>query len=225
MSEWSAGRERGWSGMSVSPGRTMNDIRSLNWQFVVPQQPDSFLFLPIDSESVPGATTPNGIGGLEDALHRGPFSAVAAPDLAAWLEPGQKSRPASLLGRLADAVSPGGWLYVGFPNRPFPRRPTAPGALRMRTAIKVVRRRGFTDIRTFLPFPDQRCPAYLISAEPRAPLGYFLARLVFPYVTDPQDAPRRQRQIMRMRNAALASPHPIRVRFAPAGALVARRAG
>jgi hypothetical protein len=95
----------------------------------------------------------------------------------------------------------------------------------MRAAIRLVRRRGFTDVRTFLPFPDQRCPAYLISAETGAPLRYFLARLVFPYVTDPHDAARRQRQIMLRRNVALASPHPIRVRFAPAGALLARRPG
>lgn len=203
----------------------MNDIRALNWRYLVPDEPDSLLFLPVDGEALSGSTVPNGNDGLEGVLQRGPYPAVAAPDLAAWLERGREKSPAALLRRLADAVSPGGWLYVGFPNRLYPTRPGAPGSLRLRSAVKVLRRRGFREIRTFLPFPDQRCPAYLISTETQAPLRHFLARLVFPYVTDEQDAERQQRRIMLMRNVALASPHPIRVLFAPAGALVARRDG
>jgi hypothetical protein len=203
----------------------MNDVRALNWRYLVPDEPASFLFLPVDGEALPGATIPNGNGGLEGALQRGPYPAVAAPDLAAWLEGGSEKRPAGLLRRLADAVSPGGWLYVGFPNRLYPTHPAAPGSLRLRSAIRVLRRRGFGEIRAFLPFPDQRCPAYLISTETQAPLRHFLARLVFPYVADQHDAERQQRRIMLMRNVALASPHPIRVLFAPAGAVVARRPG
>ena len=203
----------------------MSDVRALNWLFVAPEKPESLLFLPVEDESLPGAITPNGNSGLPGALDRGPYPAVAAPDLTAWVEPGERQRPSRLLGRLADAVAPGGWLYVGFPNRPYPNGNGAPPPLRMRTAIRVLRRRGLRDIQTFLPFPDQRCPAYLISADTGAPLRYFLARLVFPYVTESEDAPRRQRRIMRMRNAALASPHSLRVRFAPAGALLARRPG
>jgi hypothetical protein len=202
----------------------VNDIRGLNWRVLIPEEPKDFLFLPADHETLPGAITPNGNGGLTAAFERGPYPAVAVPDLTAWLEhaPGG---PAGLLRRLADAVAPAGWLYVGFPNRLYPARPMVSGSLRLRTAARIIRRRGLTEIRTFLPFPDHRCPAYLISAETRAPLGHFLARLVFPYSADRQDPQREQQRISRMRSLALAAPHGLRVRLAPAMALVARRPG
>lgn len=203
----------------------MSDIRVLNWRFVVPEEPAEFLFLPVDGEVVPGGITPNGDGGLAGALGRGPYPAVAAPDLAAWIRALPATSPKALLDRLADAVSPGGWLYVGFPNRAYPAHPMASGSLRLGVAAHVLRDRGFTDVQAFLPFPDQRCPAYLISAETRAPLGHFLSRLVFPYSADRPDAERRRRRITWMRRMALASPHAIRVLFAPAAALLARRPG
>jgi hypothetical protein len=200
----------------------MIDVRGLNWRFLVPDEPEAFLFLPLHDEVLPGAISPNGNGGLNAAFERGPYPAVVVPDLTAWRENAAGS-PARLLRELADAVGPGGWLYVGFSNRLNPARPMAGGSLRLRTAVRILRRRGFTEIQTFLPFPDHRCPAYVISAETRAPLGHFLARLVFPYSADRHDPQREQQRITWMRNLALASPHGIRVRFAPAMALVARR--
>jgi hypothetical protein len=203
----------------------MNDIRALNWRFLVPEEPDSLLFLPIGGEAMPGATIPSGDGGLAAAFRRGPYPAVAAPDLAAWVRDVHAGSAARLLGRLADAVSPGGWLYAGFPNGLYPGRPMASESLRLGTAAKILRRRGFTQARAFLPFPDQRCPAYLISADTRGPLGHFLARLAFPYSAERHDAEQRQRRITWMRRVALASPHSIRVLFAPAVAVFARRPG
>lgn len=201
----------------------MNDIRALNWRFLVPDEPDSFLFLPVDGEALHGATTPKESGGLEEALRRGPYPAVAAPDLSAWIDGSNGNSPTRLLRRLAEAVSPKGWLYVGFPNRLYPLGPMAPGSIRLPRATRILQRLGFTEVRASLPFPNQRCPAYFVSTDTQGPLRHFLSRLVFPYAVDQPEPERLQRRIMLMRNVALASPHPVRVLFAPAAGLVARR--
>jgi hypothetical protein len=202
----------------------MTDIRALNWRFLVPEEPHGLLFLPIDAEALAGATSPNGEGGLAGAIQQGPYPAVAVPDLAAWIKYSPDESPTRLLDRLADAVAPGGWLYAGFPNRLYPGRPVAPGSIRLGTAVRILRARRFTEVSAFLPFPDQRGQAYFISADTRAPLGHFLSLLVFPYSAGGPGADQKRRRIRWMRRIALASPHPIRVLFAPAAALFARRA-
>jgi hypothetical protein len=202
----------------------MNDIRALNWRFLVPDEPHGFLFLPVDGEALAGAISPNGEGGLAGAIGQGPYPAVAVPDLAAWIRDVPDESPTRLLDRLADAVAPGGWLYAGFPNRRYPGRRAAPGSIRLGAAVRILRARRFTEVRAFLPFPDQRSQAYFISADTRAPLGHFLSLLVFPYSAGGPGADRKRSRIRWMRRIALASPHPIRVRFAPAAALLARRA-
>jgi hypothetical protein len=203
--------------------RSEFDARSLNWQFVTPDVPAGLLLLPVDVEPLTGAVIPDRAGpSLWAALREGPYPAVAAPDLGPW--GGLAGGPERLLARLAAVVRDDGWLCAGFSNRWSPLRPPGWEHLSMRKVRRVLHRAGFDRVDTYLAFPDHRRPAYLTSSG-AAELRYFLSRLFLPYVGDLRGVRARlkQRALGLIRTATLATPHTIRIRFAPAYVLVARR--
>ena len=79
-------------------------------------------------------------------------------------------------------MTPEGWLYAGFPNRWSPTALLQRKHFTSRALARGLRTAGFTEIHTYFALPSQRCPAYLVSADRRAELDYFLTRLFFPYV-------------------------------------------
>jgi hypothetical protein len=204
----------------------MSDARLLNWRFLVPSEPRDLLHLPLADERVPRAIVPQrSPSGLSAALARGPYGGVSAPDLAGWQGLADGRGALGLLAGLARSVDSGGWLYAGFPNSLYPGRSTVAGAMRLRQAVRILKRQGLSEIQSYLAFPDQTCPAYLLPLEGRSELDYFLRRLAFPFVQGAagRRARLKQRGMQLMRRAALAGPHRIRVRFAPAVAVVAWR--
>ena len=204
-----------------------SDARLLNWRFVVPSSQERLLLLSVDHESVPDAVVPaRTAADLALALREGPFTGIVvggprgvAVHLRRWRR--RLGAPAPP-GRVLD---PEGWLYAGFPNR------WLPGALRerrhftSRALTRGLRTAGFTEIRTYFALPSQRCPAYLVSADRRAELDYFLTRLFFPYVggSSPRTARVKQRLLDWGRWTALRVPHPLRVALSPGMAIVATR--
>jgi hypothetical protein len=202
------------------------DARALNWRFVVPDEPRGLLLLPADGERVEGAVSPElSASALSGALRDGPYPAVAAPDLARWAGLERAGGAADLLARLGDAVGPGGWLFAGFPNPWYPARPAATGSLGLGTARRILGRSGLGIGESYVALPDQRCPAYLVSAGAPAELEYFLRCLFRPYTGSLSGWRARlgQRSLSLMRRIALGLPHRVRVRFAPALGIVARR--
>jgi hypothetical protein len=198
-----------------------SDARLLNWLFLVPDEPDTLLLLPVGSEEWQGALVADA-GSLRALLDGGPYPAVAAPDLTGWaVRTGWGA--ARLLRRLAERVEPGGWLYAGFSNPLFPGRPFVRGSIRLRSALRVVKAAGLTEPQSYIPFPSATCPAYIVGAG-AAELDYFLRRLAFPYA-DASTTPARlaSRLLRPMLRIALAAPRRSRAGFAPAGAIVARR--
>lgn len=200
------------------------DARCLNWRFVVPHEPDGLLLLPVGGETLVGARVPG--SSAEDilaALRRGPYPAVAAPDLGAWAARVGGS-PAELLELLARAVSPGGWLYAGFGNPWYPPNPRRAGALRAGRAASVLRGAGLTVSRAYLPFPDHTCPAYLVTDGPRE-TTHFLRTLFLPYAGGRRGwrAWIFGRALSAARWAALPAPQWARSGLAPAHAVVAVR--
>jgi hypothetical protein len=199
------------------------DARPLNWRFIVPDVPPGLLLLPVGEERLTAGVIPDWTGpSLSSALGEGPYPAVAAPDLSRW--GGLVGGPAGLLLQLAASVREEGWLCTGFSNPWSPIRSTGHEPLSLGKARRVLRRAGFSRIDTYLAFPDHRRPAYLMTSG-GAELGYFLRRFFFPYVGELRGlrARLKQRALRLMRVATLATPHHVRVRFAPSYMLVARR--
>jgi len=130
-----------------------------------------------------------------------------------------------MLELLAGAVAPGGWIYAGFANPWYPARPRMTRALRLGRAMRILRRAGLTGPEVYLAFPDQACPAFLISKGGAAELDAFLRHLFLPYVgaTHGWRGRVKQRLLSLMRAMALVSPHGMKARFAPSLAIVARR--
>jgi hypothetical protein len=204
-----------------------SDARTLNWRFVVPAEPDGMLLLPSDGERIQGAVvterTPEALVG---ALARGRYPAVAIPDLTGWvgLDPEVESAR-ELLQRLGASVAPGGWLYAGFANAYSPLRPFGRGTLSRASAVRALRAAGFDDPSVYVPFPDQRLPAYLVSAMRQNELGYFLRELSFPHVEDATGirGMLRRRSRSLLQRAATALPPTLTARLVPSFAIVARR--
>jgi len=204
-----------------------SDARVLNWRFVVPSSQERLLLLSVDDESVPDAVVPARTATeLGLAIREGPFTGIVVGDLAAWQAiHAEGNRSSELLPLLVMSLADGGWLYAGFPNR------WAPGALLRRRHFtsraleRGLRAAGFSEIRTYFALPSQRCPAYLVSADRRAELDYFLNRLFFPYVgsSSPRTARSKQRLLDWGRWAALRVPHRMRVALSPGMAIVATR--
>ena len=200
------------------------DARAMNWRFVVPSEPAGLLLLPTDGERVPGAVVPARTArALEEVLARGPFPAVAVPDLGPWAR--VLGSPSALVRRLAGAVDRGGWLYAGFANALFPGRPFARGSLRPGSVRGSLAATGPWSVERYFPLPDQRRPAFLVPAARREEMDYLLRNLFVPYPeTGPPWAARAvRRALVTMRRAALALPAGPRVRLAPAIAILARR--
>jgi hypothetical protein len=84
-----------------------------------------------------------------------------------------------------------------------------------------------SELHPYFALPSQRCPAYLISAERRTELDYFLSRLFFPHVgsRSPRMAIVKQRMVSIARTHSIRLPHFLRLGCAPALAVVARRPG
>jgi hypothetical protein len=203
-----------------------SDERALNWRFVVPSEPPGMLLLPTNGERLSGALVANRTPDALSAALSNRYPAVAAPDLSSWVgatRDGDNAR--RFLDRLARSVSPGGWIYAGFANPYSPLRPLQRGALSRRTATRTLRDAGFTEMRVYVPFPDQRLPAYLVSAGRDAELDYFVRNLSFPYVDDASGLRGRARRAIRtlLQRCAAALPTTISARVVPSFAIVARR--
>jgi hypothetical protein len=222
---------------------TVIDHRLLNWRFVVPSVPDGLLLLAAADEAgeVPAAVACD--PGLA-ALRAGPYPAVVVADLGRWttaaarLRPGAGVEPTAaaeagrrggggreLLGRAAAAVAPGGWLYASFANPLYPMRSRGVAALTLAAASRVVGDAGLRPSSSWLAFPDQHTPAYLVPAGNGPELEYFMRTFFFPYATgeSARKARIKQRALTVMRGAALLAPAGLRPRFAPAFAIVAER--
>jgi len=200
------------------------DARTLNWRFLLPDEPEGILLLPVADERVPGAIVPDrDPGALMVLLEGRRYPAVVATDAAAWSAVAGRGA-ARLLARLADAVEPGGSIYVGFANPWYPAAPRSRGSLGLRRIQRILGERGLVDAHAFVALPDQACPAYLVDAVDPACLEHFIRRLAVPHAEMPGLRGRvRQGLLMAMRLASLVAPHAMRVRLAPATAVVARR--
>jgi hypothetical protein len=200
------------------------DARTLNWRFVVPDEPEGLLYLPVNDERVPLAVVAEeGLRGLAVALRGGPYPAVAAPDLGRWA----RNRPAQagrMLARLSAAVAPGGWLCAGFANANYPATPALTGALRIRSARRILRRAGLSDLEVYYSLPNQRCPALLVPAARPVELNHVLRYLFLTYLPGEGPWAAAQRHLLTLlRRGALRTPHGIRTRFAPGFYVIARR--
>jgi hypothetical protein len=202
------------------------DARVLNWRFVVPDEPDGLLLLPVGDEALPGATVPRpSVAALSSALRRSPYPAVAAPDLGSWaaLEPTRSAL--DLLEHLAAAVGPKGWLCVGLTNPWYPGNLFSASRLRPARARRFLLDAGFSPAQTYIALPDQRCPAYLVSSDSGVELDYLLRHLFLPYVGALRGIRARAKlwAVRAMRRLALSIPPRARSSFAPAVLLVAKR--
>jgi hypothetical protein len=195
----------------------VTDARTLNWRFVVPDEPPGLLFLPTG----PGP----GPVGLAAALAAGPYPAVAVTDLGSWA----RRRPAEAgrtLARLSAAVAPGGWLCAGFANASYPGTPPLVGALRIQTARRILRRAGLSDPEVYFALPHQRCPALLVPAARPVELDHVLRQLFLTYVPSDGAWAMAQRYLLAaFRRGALLTPHLVRTLLAPGFYVVARRPG
>jgi hypothetical protein len=202
------------------------DARALNWRFLVPDEPEGLLLLRVADEELSGAVTPERTSShLAAVLRAGSYPAVVAPDLGSWASLDGVGGSGRLLSSLASSVSPRGWLTIGLANPWYPIHPFERGALGPRKAARILRSEGFGSISSYLAFPDQRCPAYLLGSDGHAELDYLLDRLFLPYVGNARGlgARLKRRVIGVFRRAALLTPHRIRAALAPAALLVARR--
>jgi len=200
------------------------DARTLNWRFVAPSEPAGMLLLAVGDETHDAAVVLRpGSGDLAGALSRGPYPAVAAPDLGAWA-PGRPGGAAHLLARLATAVGPGGWLYVGFGNAWFPCAPCRPASSTGRTARRILRRAGLSDVALYAALPDQRRPALLVPMDRPEELDHVLNVLFLNYLPGDSSWPAVRRHLLAaLRWGASTAPHRMRVHLVPAVGVLARR--
>ena len=198
------------------------DARLLNWRFVVPGEPDGLLLLPADTETVPGAVTPEK-DLLAQALTHSRYPAVAVPDLAAWVPRGQQIEASRLLAALAAAVAPGGWLCVGFRNRWYAAAPLRPGSTSLGAALGAVRRAGLTGTEVYAALPDQRRAAFLVPLARPAEMNHML-RVLFEtsFPSSGRWAVTFRRILSVLRRVACAAPR-VRRHLVPAYYLVAQR--
>jgi hypothetical protein len=203
------------------------DARPLNWRFVVPNEPGGCLLLRVGDEQLPGAVVPERTApDLAAALGAQTYPAVVAADLGGWSRLDGAGGTAALLSRLASRVSPDGWLAIGLSNPWYPVHPFERGSLSARKAQQLLRAQGFAVIDPYVALPDQRCPAYLVSAHADAELDYVLGRLFLPFVGNTHGARAwvKRRVLSALRRVALWTPNAIRTSVAPAILIVARRA-
>jgi hypothetical protein len=201
------------------------DARTLNWQFVVPDEPEGLLLLPVQDECVAAAAVVEpDRAALEAALRRGPYPAVVALDLGRWTALGRQGSARRLLARLCAAVAPGRWLCVGFANAWYPGAPARSGTLGLLNAVRIIRRSGLSDVEVYLALPSQRHPAFLVPAARPTELSHVIDRLFFTYV--PADLPwamTRRELLAVLRRGAAHVPHGLRTQLAPGFCIVAMR--
>jgi len=202
----------------------VGDARALNWRFIVPGETQRSLLLSVDGERLPGwISPPLTRSGLSGALVGRRYPAVVAVDASRWSHR-LRIPPAHLLGRLAEAVDPGGYLCVGFANPWYPGAPGAAGSLSGAGAERVIAEGGLQLHHRYLAFPSVDCPAYLVDRDDAACVSYFVHRISIPFVAGSGISARAKQRVLRaMRRIAIVAPHSERVRFAPGTVIVARR--
>ncbi len=198
------------------------DARSTTWQFVAPGQPTEFLVV-ADPADCPEGALAVAPGDLSRHCRPTGWPAVAAPDLGtASAQAG--SGAAALLELLAHQVAAGGWLLVGVSNSWYPARGGGSGRLSLARIHHVVRRGGLHVDALYVALPDHRRPAVLAASQPARALDEVLDRLPTSYVEANVRWPRaRRRARSLLARAASSAPHAVRLRFAPAYVVVARR--
>lgn len=191
------------------------DARELNWRFVLPDEPAGLMVLNREEAGRHRS--------LAAAIDNTMSAGVVVPDLSLWAE--RRSGPC-LLVDAAQAVAPGGWLCVGFPNRFFPLSVNARGAMALRTARATLRTAGLTTTAVYLPLPDHRHPALLVDARHRGELDYFFEHLFVTYLPGASVRIRLLRRVLvAVRRIGLVMPHRVRVACAPGYCVVAWRPG
>jgi hypothetical protein len=207
------------------------DARPLNWRFVVPSTPERVLLLgpagiaPGGSGPVSAVEPTRDAAALREALDGAPYGAIAASDLDGWARLNGAASPRAFLQRLAEAVTPDGWLYLTVPNKLYPRRPAARGSMTLAGCTRALEAAGFADLETYVLLPDEQAPAYLVSTGDRFALDHFLRRLFLPYVPgDGWKSRTERRALAGMQRLALHAPHGMRVALAPGYGIVARKA-
>lgn len=212
------------------------DARALNWRFVLPDEPlAGWLLLPASGAAAgsdpllaaliaPETTVPQPTAaGLAAALARGPYPAVAAPDLGVWS--GLAHQPAgALLADLCAAVAPGGWLLAGFHAR-WASLAAGPGTGLSASAVRgTLRAGGLPDARLYLPLPGLTQPAFLVPEDRSAELDHVLRRHFIAYAPGGSlRSAARRRAMLAARALALRAPRVVRTGLAPAHYVVARR--
>lgn len=195
------------------------DVRRTNWWYVLPEVTGPVLVV---GDADQAATfpdrfvTPADHASATAALNGGRYEAVAVPDLDRVVDRGNAL---AFLQTVSGAISPSGWLYGGFSNRPLKR-----GGLSVTRLRRLLRAAGLGNVHLYLVAPDHVTPAYLIPAERRAELNFFLRVLFFPYSRAPGTRGALKRLALRILWVG-ASVSPARARaFAwPSAAFVATR--
>jgi hypothetical protein len=190
----------------------MTDARTTNWRFVVPDEPPGMLVLPVDWPS------------QRPHLAPGTLPAVVALDLAAGTRRRTRRECTRLLGELASALVPGGWLCVGFANAHYPRAPWRRGALTLPAARRALARAGLGAATVYAALPDHRSPAMLVPLTRPAELSFALAHLIPTYEPAGAAHPRLRRRLLQLQRwAALAAPGTLRTATVPAYCVLTRR--
>jgi hypothetical protein len=203
----------------------MPDARTLNWRFIVPDEPEGLLLLAVGDESTDSAVAARRDGaGDSPVLASAPFPAIAAADLPAWTGHGGRRESARLLAELCAAVEPGGWLCIGFANARYPGSPRWRRSLRLPAVRRVLRRSGMGEPDVYACLPDHRRPGLLVPLRRSAELDFVLRRLFLTYTSTDSSWPRLRRRVLGlMHDAAVLAPHRARAAFAPGYCLVTRR--
>jgi hypothetical protein len=203
----------------------MTDARSLNWRFVVPDEPSGLLLLPMGDERTDSSVPARRDGaGVFVAPADGTFPAVAAADLAAWTRRGGRRESARLLAQLCSTVTPGGWLCVGFANARYPGSPRWRRSLRLHAVRRVLRQSGMAAPEVYACLPDHRRPGLLVPLHRGAELDFVLRKLFLTYTPADSSWPRLRRRVLGlMHHGALSAPHGARAALVPGFCLVSRR--
>lgn len=190
---------------------TVVDARCLNWRFVLPGEPDGMVVL--------DQTVAARHSRVTDVLTGARWPAIVVPDLTVW---SATVSPRRVLRDVAEAVAPGGWLCVGFLNRWFPG--LGRGAIGLGAATATLEAAGLTATSLYLPLPDHRHPALLVDARHRGQLDYVFRHVFLTYLPGTSASTRASRRLLvAARRLAVVAPQPLRVRFAPAYYVIARR--
>jgi SAM-dependent methyltransferase len=189
------------------------DARELNWRFVLPDEPAGLLLL--------GHAEAGRHRSLAEAVDHATAAGVVVLDVSEWAA---RVSGRSVLRDAAQAVAPGGWLCVSFPNRLFPGATTARGAMALHTARATLRAAGLVPRTVYLPLPDHRHPALLVDARLRGQLDYVFEHLFVSYVPGSSFRVRLIRRVLvAVRRTALVMPQWLRVACAPGYCVLAWR--